>query len=336
MTHESIHELETSLKLIQRQPNGFSFRDRMYPIDPAQMQQYGKPYAETQALTNLLYSEAYARKRSAANVSLNMPEATPAYMQQQHLFTEQLSAHNTTSVRRDEGWTIQAVYPQGQLAAHKSGVTVTLQPGEFELPAGTLQAVVNLPLTRVFPKENRNLQPAFYYVHGEAGFNHEPTVWRFYWNITPEGAARLIESVTRRLNQYRVPFLFKCLNHPALYNRRDAAVLYLQKKYAVMIEEILPGIIADVRAYLQNDVPLFSYMLAPGVGFAESPANGDSFGLTRMRVVSAELIKAMDQHYKQPAQQLSEILLAFAEHGIRPEMPYLNEGSAMVLKPMNA
>jgi hypothetical protein len=336
MIHESIQELETSLKLIQRQSNGFSYRDRMYSLDQSQIQQYGKPFAEAQALTNLLYSEAYARKRSAPNVSLNVPEATPAYLQQQHLFIEQLSAHNMTTIRRDEGWTIQTVYPQGQLGVHKSGTTVTLQAGEFELPGGTLQPVANMPVARIFPKENRTLQAAFYYVYGEAGFDYAPTVWRFYWNIGPEGSAKLIESLTRRLNQYRVPFLFKCLNHPALYNRRDAAVLYLQKRYVDMIEEILPAIIADVKTYLQDDVPLFSYTLAPGVGFAESPANGDSFGLTRMRVVSAGLIKALDQQYKQPEQQLSEILAAFAQEGIKPQMPYLNEGSTMVLKPMNA
>lgn len=121
-----------------------------------------------------------------------------------------------------------------------------------------------------------------------------------------------------------------------LYNRRDAAVLYIQKRYLSMLEEILPAVIAEIKPYLQDDVPLFTYMLAPGVGFAESPVDGDSFGLTRMRMVASGLISALDKQYKQPAQQLSEIITAFAQQGISAEAPYLNDGSAMVLKPMNS
>lgn len=335
MIHQSLNELETALKLIQRQTDGFTFRDRAYTLDATQAQQYGKAFAETQALTNLLYSEVYARKRSAGNASLQVPEATPSFIQQQQAFIEQLSAHNHTTPRIDAGWTVTYVYPQGQVNAHKGGVNAILQPAEYRLPEGIAKADKNTLVTRIYLKENRTLQPAFYYVYSETAFDHSPAILRIYWNIEPEGAAKLVQQVTQRFNPYRIPFLFKCLNHPELYKRRDAAVLYVQKRYLSMLEELLPSIIAEVKQYLQSDVPLFTHAIARGVGFAESPANGDSFGLVRMRIAAAGLMRAFDKQYTQPGQQLSEIIAAFAEQGIKPETPYLNEGSVMSLKPMN-
>jgi hypothetical protein len=335
MNHESLKELETTLRLIQRQPNGFTFRDRIYTLDNAQVQQYGKPFAETQALTNLLYSEAYARKRSAGSSSLHMPETTPEFLQQQQAFAEQLSAHNFTTPRIDEGWMVLHVHASGQLNVSKGGTNIVLQPNEYRLAAGVMQPVINSLVTRITAKENRALQPAFYYVYSEAGFDYLPTIVRIYWNLEATGAHKLVQHITQKLNYYRLPFLFKCLNHPEMYKRRDAAVLYVQKRYLAILEEILPLIIAEVSTHLQKDVPLFSYALAPGVGFAESPVNGDSFGLVRMRMVSTGLMRAFDKQHKETEQQLSEIIAAFTEQGINPVAPYLNEGSMMTLKPMN-
>jgi hypothetical protein len=334
MRHESIQELETTLRLIRQQADGFTYRERAYRTDPQQVEQYGKKVAEAQALTQLLYSEAYARKRSAANASLQVPESTPAYVHEQNIFAEQLSEQNTTRERQDAGWTVTYVYPQRQLSVHKSGINAIVQPGDYILQDGAAQAMANASVTRTFRKESRTLQPAFYYVYSNQGFDHTPAVLRIYWNIEAQGAPLLVRSVTGQLNAYRVPFMFKCLNHPVLYNRRDAAVLYIQKRYMHMLEKLLPAIIRDVTPYLQADVPLFSYTLAPGVGFAESPANGDSFGLTRMRIVSAGLISALEKQYTKPEQQLPEILDAFTRNGISHETPFLNEGSLMTLKPI--
>jgi hypothetical protein len=102
-----------------------------------------------------------------------------------------------------------------------------------------------------------------------------------------------------------------------------------------MLEALLPKVIDKVKAHLQDEVPLFTYKLAPGVGFAESPVNGDSFGMARMRMVAAGLMNAFDKQYQKTEQQLGEITTALTAEGIKPEAPYLNDGSVMTTKPLN-
>lgn len=316
--HESIHELGTILPLIQQQQNGFTFRDRLYPFSTTEQH---NEQAATNALTQLLYSEAYARRRSL-QTAVSMPAVTPGYQQEQQEFIANLSAHNHTAERNDNGWQVTAVYPQGQLAVSKQGIKQVLQPYEFESAA---QPAVNAHVTRKYVKEHRTLQPAFYYVYSETFFDHAPTILRVYWNIDAQGAAMLVESITTVINRYRIPFLFKCLNHPVLYNRRDAAVLYIQKRFAAQLNVLLPTIIEEVNAYLQDDVPLFTYRAAAGVGIAESPVNGDSFGMVRSRLVASAMMQAPQE--KNTTQQLQQIIHTFSQHGISTEAPYVNRSA---------
>lgn len=326
MMHESLEELGAALPLIQKQKDGFSFRERIYPLNREAEKYSGTVYAEWDSLSQLLYAEIYARKKSEGKKSLHMPETGPQYKEQEAAFMQELSQANTTRERNDRGWTIYAVYPGGQLSVGKAGLYQVVQPGEYELEGATEPQVQGM-LSRRYLKENKYIQQAFYYMYSESGFDYGPTSLRIYWNLEARGAAPLVKSISQVLNRHRLPFLFKCLNHPALYGRRDAAVLYVQKRYASLLAALLPEIISQVTAFLQEDVPLFSCRLEKGVGFAESPVNGDSFGMSRMRLVASALVQAFAQKELKQEQYLGNITQVFSQNGVDPARPYMNEGN---------
>jgi hypothetical protein len=88
-----------------------------------------------------------------------------------------------------------------------------------------------------------------------------------------------------------IPFIFKCLTHPDLYFRRDAAVLYIEDSMMPIIKMLLPEICEEMKDYLQEDVPLFACQYAKGVGIAESPNEHESFGMNRVAIIAEVLLR---------------------------------------------
>ena len=74
----------------------------------------------------------------------------------------------------------------------------------------------------------------------------------------------------------------------------------------------------ELAEHLRPDTPLFTKQLAPGLGFAEDPGDGGSFGMHRCRLL-AEAI------WREPS--IDGIIGAFESNGISIDQPYLNTGS---------
>src|SRR6185369_4907919 len=109
-----------------------------------------------------------------------------------------------------------------------------VQPGEFLLddPYQWPPAFGASVRIRV-PRDARRLQTGFYFAFGETppAFGASFDVVRLYWNVQLASAPELVRSLTTTLNRFRVPFRLKCLTIPAHYDRVDAAVLFVQKRY---------------------------------------------------------------------------------------------------------
>jgi len=137
-----------------------------------------------------------------------------------------------------------------------------------------------------------------------------------------EGAARLMEAVTRDFNRFQVPFQFKCGTRAAHYPRRDAAVLYLHGRYYAIAVLLVERVHLELRAWLNAGTPLFARRLADGLGFAEDP--GDSFGKHRCKILAA----AMAVTRGKPAEErLQEVRRQFERRGLSLDQPWLNPGS---------
>ena len=180
-------------------------------------------------------------------------------------------------------------------------------------------------------KEIRGLIPGYYMAIGDGdaddrGDPEEPMV-RLYWHLTAGVAAAYIAATTRHLNTSGVPFRTKVLNDPALYNRADAGVLYFGRRHFSRVRQAVAAILAAVARGLQPDVPLFTKRMAPGLGLAEDPRNGLSFGQHRCELIAHGLWDAFERGEHGRDARQAGLAAAFREAGLDPMHPHLEPGS---------
>lgn len=158
----------------------------------------------------------------------------------------------------------------------------------------------------------------------------EPLHWstgrqvRFYWNVRAEAAAALLTRIGCALERRRVRFQCKVPVTMGGYDRADGGVLYVAAEDVAAIVDLVAEIHRTLGTGLRPDVPLFARRIADGLGFAESPQSGESFGMQRCRLLAEGLVAARAQG-RSPYDAMAEHL---ARSGIRPDRPELNPGSA--------
>jgi hypothetical protein len=276
-------------------------------------------------LQQLLYEGCYCRPFTGA------PPQPPAPSAQNGGFVEALSAGNASRERWDAGWQIRQLLPSGQVAVVKGAMSRLVWPGEFLAHGAPGTAPRPGAEVSLFaPRESRTMQPGFYFSFGEALGDQEDefAIVRLYWNVRADGAARLIGGVTQALNRYAVPFRCKCLSVPSYYDRTDAAVLYLGKRHYRIAAALLAESYPKLRPLLDQPTPLFSKPLADGLGLAENPRSGESFGMHCCRLVAEAICAAHARASDTPQARLDAIAAAFAGAGQSLDRPYLNPGSA--------
>lgn len=243
---------------------------------------------------------------------------------------QQLSAANNTQDYWEAGWQIKEILPTGQIRAEKSGRSRLLWAGEFFTPQGFgAPPQVNGYINVFFPKESTTIQPGFYYAFSQTfiDLTDDYNIVRFYWNIEENGAPDLLASISRHLNRFRLPYRFKCLNNELPFNRTDSAVLFLNKRFYRIAAELLVEIYDEVKDLLGAETPLFSRQIAPGLGLAEDPNNGDSFGMNRCRLLAEGIWSAYTKGLEKTEARLDEVVKRFEHYGISLERPYLNAGA---------
>lgn len=276
-------------------------------------------------LQQLLYEGCYCRRFAdgAPRPAAAAHAANPA-------FIETLSTANASRERWDAGWQITQVLPSGQIVAVKGAMTRMVWPGEFVTqgaPGGPPRPGVEISLYA--PKESRTMQPGFYFAFGEAATDQEDefSLVRLYWNLEATGAPPLIARVTAAFNRFAIPFRCKCLSMVELYQRTDAAVIYLAKRHYRLAAEMLEEIYRAVQPSLKPQTPLFTKALAPGLALAENPKTGESFGMHRCRLLAEAVCAAHARGIDAPQARLDEITASFAAAGLSLAFPFLNPGS---------
>ena len=219
--------------------------------------------------------------------------------------------------------------PNGYAMARKGDFSHVFGPGEFTAAnAGPLAP--GAPLHVLFARESRTQQPGFYVANGEtpAPFGADSRMTRIYWHITEDGAVPLTQAVTSLLNRYQVPFRFKTLSYSGVYTRSDAAVLYFAARYYQIVARLLPSMRAEVRKYLRQATPLLTRRLHDGVGLAEDPATGESFGMSRSRLIAQAVWDAFARGMQTEESRMMELAIQFERSGLSLERPHLRGASA--------
>jgi hypothetical protein len=320
MREDFIRELDQILAKIHFQPPGeFHFGGRF--SEAPESVQLGMPTR----LQHWLYQNCFCNRLASGNQPATATEADPTG----NLVTE-LSNANTGQDCWDSGWEIVEVMANGRIRAKKQELARDFWPGEFiSLEGPGLAPRAGMSLRAFFPKESTTTQPGFYFAFGSSGEEEfeELSIVRFYWAVRSSGAVPLMRSITESLNRFQVPFRLKSPVSGSFYNRLDAAVLYVNKRFYQISAIVLARAYGVIRCHLTPFTPLFTKPLAPGLGLAEDPGTGESFGMQRCRLL-AEAIWAACTDRNQHAQPRLETVVRHLElAGVCADCPYLNVGS---------
>jgi hypothetical protein len=241
-----------------------------------------------------------------------------------------LSAANASRDRWEHGWTIGQIHSSGQITATRGNASRSLWPGQYLSKDGPgARPRPGAQISIFYPRESTSLQPGFYYCFGETPEDESFTLGlvRIYWNVDLAGAPELVRALSARLNFFQVPFRFKCSVMPSQYDRTDVAVAYLAKRLFPFVADLLQEVYPTVGPHLGPEVPFFTWRLAPGVGIAEDPANGESFGQHRSRLLAESCWSCFLRGDQETASRLAELRLLAGAQGVDPERFHLNAGS---------
>lgn len=272
-----------------------------------------------QDICNALYSQLYCRRSSMT--AFVLPD--PLIARQ---FVMKLSGANSGQGTWDPSWSVVAIDKDGLHEVTKEGLALWVPPSQIlsdhdVLPGCQVRIRVAKELRKVFP--------GFYMALGDAplSITPEPLI-RLYWHLTHKIADRAMALVTTTLNRLGIPFRFKILSDPSNYVRADAGVLLLERASYPDIRKELKELYQALRPSLRPEVPRFVKPLALGLGAAEDPQGGQSFGVHRCELIADALWSAWRGGCTHGVQQrVDTIRTAFLNAGLDPDRPYLGPSS---------
>jgi hypothetical protein len=278
-------------------------------------------------LQQTLYSQFYSK-------GAPLPYSDQAeYARDDQSFVAALAAANQGKGSLETDWTARGIR-EGRVVVERQGLTLEVAPEACVPPISEpLASAVRISL-RV-PSARPNLSPGYFFVVSDAPMPQGEGLIRLYWHLTPEGAARWLQSATAALNAGNLPFHLKVPHSPQLFTRCDAGVLYLPQSAFAAAQPALRDIYAHVETELRSGVPALTKALAPGLGFAESPA-GESFGLHRCNLIADGLVRSRTEGRTDVAGRLDCVLMRWADAGLDVERPYLNPGSQDVFETLRS
>jgi hypothetical protein len=242
-------------------------------------------------------------------------------------FVRALSEANSGSGGWEPGWRVTRV-DRETARVERDGLSLRAPLADCRVADGRCAPGATVSLRR--PKELDAGAPGFYLALGDAlpSLGRVEPELRVYFNLAPTGAEPLVATAARHLNAARIPFSLKVIDHPAAFDRCDAAVLYLEHGRFDAAGGSLTAIVAACEPYLRPVVPAFTRPIAQGVAVGEHLASlGPSFGSSRCRLVAEGIVAAHERRERGLADRVAAVARVFADHGLDLDAPYLAPGS---------
>jgi serine/threonine protein kinase len=276
------------------------------------------------SLRALLYSRCFARTFNESKLSEQVSETNVAPD-----FVRRLSAANHGCDAWLSGWRVQEVYAGG-LVVTKGTRRRFAKTGDYAMTfAEEVPPCVGCAVTLRVRKESLALQDGTYCALGtELPLpEDEINVVRLYFNAPHEAAISIVKHTTVYLNEWDVSFTLKIMLRPQDQDRSDATVLYLLKNHYQHFVKLLEKFPASLFSLLKPEVPMLTKRLCDGIGLAESPAGGESFGMHRCRLIAEGVVDAWTKGQQSVEARLDATGRRFMAEGISLALPYLNPGS---------
>lgn len=248
-------------------------------------------------------------------------------------FNERLAEANYGTGFWDPGWQVCAG-DSSTLQVTKDGLTVRVPRNESLVRQG-VPSTTGVTACLRYPNGSFSRSPGFYVAYSDEPLLATAGLVRLYWNSSATGAEKLVQVITRRLNDAAIPFHLKVLADPRQYARCDAVVLYIAaESYASFRSCHGSAILRCLAGQLAVSVPAMTKRVGAGVGVAENPTRYDSFGSDRCRVLAEAIVSAFLERRTSLHQQLDHVARFFRDAGIDPARPYLNAASSDDYEPL--
>ncbi|RUT10213.1 hypothetical protein DSM106972_007080 [Dulcicalothrix desertica PCC 7102] len=265
---------------------------------------------------------------SATNLAFGQNQENNTFLGINLEFYKRLHTSNSGEGYFEPGWLVLCQESDGSLAVKRGGLTLHIDRQQHLQLSEQCANIGDLVSIRM----PRNLvQNGFYVAVSNAGANTYPQTVRIYFNLSPEGAVIVMESLTRQLNETKIPFTFKVLYDPSDYKRYDSGVLYFERGDYKTVLQVLKNIYIENQFHFRKDIPLFTKLLAPGLSIAEEPnskfADSESFGTNRCQIIANALLEARQQGNESIDYRMNCIHKHFFLLGIDLQRPYLNANS---------
>jgi hypothetical protein len=276
-------------------------------------------------LRDHLYRRGFSRP-AGTKAAGGPPAAVPGLVRR-------LSAANRGRDTWLPGWRVDELGAGGKAVLVLGARRRAVEAGDYALTLSQdLPPRIGCDATLRHRRESLTLQAGVYYAFGDAlaEVDDGGPALRVYLHAARESAVLLFEILTVGLNARQVPFTLKSMLRPEDADRSDATLLYLPPQRFPAFAELLRQAGAPLRAALEPEVPLFTKPLAPGIGLAESPVTGESFGMHRCRLVAEGVVEAWSTGRDNEESRRWSVERRFAAEGLSVAAPYLNPGSADV------
>ena len=244
------------------------------------------------SLATAIYMCGYSRVYAGGACSFQQWERT---LEPDAAFLASLAAANPTLTGWEPGWKVFQLEPHGAVHVQKGDRAILAQPGMFAFPAGGGRAAlagdfVDLLIAR----DSLSQQVGRYFAFGQTiGGDYDlARIARFYFNAPSEQAAWLLKTIGGLFNRYFIAYRCKCSVDPKAFDCADSIVFYVARRFLPAALRLLLPLADELEGRLRPGTPLFSKPLLNGLGVADDPGTGESFGQTRSRLVADGIVDA--------------------------------------------
>jgi HopA1 effector protein family len=295
----------------------------LYPSTALQLETLSK-------LTECLYANYYAFDPNLFRDQPNERVFNVRRWRGDPEYVKRLKAANPGVGYQSKGWEVTGMEAAGGLFVKKNGITLFVNAKQLVY---SCNHAVGDVISVLFPSESTYGMPGFFLYFGDAGPSNRSGCTRFYLNLVPDFAPRVIRYVLEALRHDEIPHTLKVVNGPALFTRRDNTVLYVQRE----LFSRAVGIVLDVKRLVpegfRDASPSLTFPLSAGIAAADNPSPTDgaesgfanvSFGLHRMQLLAKGIGEAVAKGVRSRDEIVGFMRAAFEDAGIDPERPYLN------------
>ncbi|MDQ0454753.1 T3SS effector HopA1 family protein [Rhizobium paknamense] len=281
------------------------------------------PELLSEALWPQLYNAAYSRPFHL------QPVAAPAASLSAAELMTALRSGFPEGTRWSPQWQVYQADANGGVHVRKGDCCRYVTPGAYVTATPGAAPGVGASVSLLLPTASSVLQPGFYHIHGGTpDSDHDMAMLgRLYLNTHPDRVVAFMQRLAASLDSYRVPFRAKTLTDPAGYDRTDSTVFYAPRRYMPFILSLLQQLLRENDPGLMPDVPLFSKKLADGVGVADDPGQGLSFGQVRCMMLADALVRAWLSGQQTVEARLAAFGQRLAEAGLSLAAPHLAAGN---------